>query len=339
MASAKKALTAALFLALVGLPGFARDTNREGMRTFWICWENDHFVQTDRGFTNGLKLAWLSAEMKMSESPSLLDRLMFIQKSDFTHFRSYSLRQDMFTPDDLTAADLIEKDRPYAGFLEFELGAVSLSRTRTAYTGLSLGTVGSLSLAECAQKLIHSSGRPDWPQGWSHQLKNELALQLYLEHKVKYSVLGGINGPGLDFIPQWGGGLGNVYTYAHAGLQIRFGLNLPADFGIPPLRPGGSCGPGFSDRDGDKTGRTYDSIYFYAVLDAQGIARNIFLDGNTFRDSHSVEKQALVGNFQIGLGAKVSIFHITFGIVTWSKLYKTQENGSVYGLINIFYSF
>jgi lipid A 3-O-deacylase len=334
-----KTLIVALILGLCVLPVFAKEAGNEGLGTFWICWENDHFVQTDRGFTNGLKLTWITADKEMPGAKSWLDRQIFVLKPGFKHFRSYSLRQDMFTPDDLTEVELIEWGRPYAGYLEFELGAHSLSRFRAAYWGLSVGVVGPLSVAEHAQKLIHLSGRPDWPEGWQHQLKNELAVQLYSENKWRISLAGREKGPGLDIIPQVGGGLGNVYTYAHSGFQVRLGLNLPENFGTPLLRPGGSCGPGFSERDPDRAGRIYDSFYLFAVCDAQFVVRNIFLDGNTFRESHAVDKEALTGYLYIGLGAKVSIFHITFGLAAWSRLFKTQEKRLIYGLVNIFYSF
>jgi hypothetical protein len=245
----------------------------------------------------------------------------------------------MFTPDDLTSTDIDVQDRPYAGFLAFELGAHSLGRIRATYNGVSVGIVGPLSLAEHAQKLIHLSGRPDWPEGWHHQLKNELAVQLYSENKWKQSLTGRKRGLGMDLIPHIGGGLGNVYTYAHAGLQLRLGLNLPDDFGAPLLRPGGSSGSGSPERVPDRGGREFDSLFLFAISDAQFIIRNIFLDGNTFRESHAVEKETFVGYLHVGIGAKVSIFHFTLGCVAWSKLFKTQENRQIYGIMNIFYSF
>lgn len=334
-----KASIAAFVMVVCVFPAVARETDPKGVRTFWISWENDHFARTDRGFTNGLKLAWIPPEKQKGDDKFFLDRLMFVSRPDFSHFRAYSLRQDMFTADDLTVSGLIEEDRPYAGFLEFELGAYSLSRFRAIYWGLSLGIVGPLSLAEHAQKLIHSSGRPDWPEGWQHQLKNELVVQLYAENKWKKIIPAGIRGLGLDLIPQCGAGLGNAYTYAHAGLQVRLGLNLPEDFGVPPLRPGGSGGPGFPDREPERAGRAYDSVYLYAALDGQGIVRNVFLDGNTFRESHSVDKKTFAGYLQVGLGARISIFQFTFALVGWSKQYETQKNRSVYGLVNLYYSF
>ena len=41
-----------------------------------------------------------------------------------------------------------------------------------------------------------------------------------------------------DIIPNWGAGFGNLFIGAHAGAQIRFGWNLPNDFGTSQIRPG-----------------------------------------------------------------------------------------------------
>jgi lipid A 3-O-deacylase len=338
VAMLKKIPTAVLVLVFFCFSGSAQETNGKGLRTFWISWENDHFVQTDRGFTNGLKLTWISGDKDISGS-SFFDRLAFVLKSDFRHFRSYSLRQDMFTPDDLTVADLLEQDRPYAGFLAFEIGAHSVSPSRAVFWGLSVGIVGPLSLAEQAQKMIHSSGRAEWPEGWQHQLENELAVGLQCLNKWKQTLIGGEKGLGLDLIPHAGGGLGNVYTYVHSGLQVRLGWNLPLDFGVPLLCPGGSSGAGFSDRDAGRAGKEYDSFYLFAVGDIQTVLRNIFLDGNSFRDSHSVKKENFAAYLQLGLGAKVSVFHVTLGCAAWTRLFETQRKRQIYAIMNIYYSF
>ena len=43
------------------------------------------------------------------------------------------------------------------------------------------------------------------------------------------------------------------------------------------------------------------SFYATLVLCGSAFAHNIFLDGNTFRDSHSVDKEELVGQMIVGL--------------------------------------
>ena len=41
--------------------------------------------------------------------------------------------------------------------------------------------------------------------------------------------------------------------------------------------------------------------YLFAGLEGRAVFRNIFLDGNTFTDSHSVDSKHFVGDIQAGL--------------------------------------
>jgi hypothetical protein len=88
--------------------------------------------------------------------------------------------------------------------------------------------------------------------------------------------------------------VGNVYDYVNAGAMGRFGLNLPDDFGptrIDPSLPGTN----FFEPT------VAISIYSFAGWDGRAIARNIFLDGNTWQSSRHVDKIPLVSDFQLGL--------------------------------------
>jgi lipid A 3-O-deacylase len=64
-------------------------------------------------------------------------------------------------------------------------------------------------------------------------------------------------------------------------------------------------------------------------------ARNIFLDGNTFEDSRSVDKKILVGDLEAGIA-------ITFGDVrlAYTHVYRTeefhgQEDADLFGTLNL----
>jgi lipid A 3-O-deacylase len=166
-----------------------------------------------------------------------------------------------------------------------------------------------------------------------------VAVQLMYENRGKLVLFGRKKGLGLDIIPHVAGGLGNVFTYANAGFQARIGWNLPRDFGLPPLRPGGSSGVGLFDRDPARAGREFDGIYLFTALDGQLVLRNIFLDGNTFRDSHSVKKDRVTGNFQLGLGIKISYLNLSLAYVRWSRLFESQKNRQAYLITNFSYSF
>ncbi|HNP37400.1 MAG TPA: lipid A deacylase LpxR family protein [Woeseiaceae bacterium] len=99
--------------------------------------------------------------------------------------------QSMYTPEDSTRTDLITDDRPYAGLLYMGLAwnrrvhpqgaAYEMLDTRE----LTLGVIGSWSLAEQSQNLVHSLRGIDRFNGWDHQLHNEPAFQGALERKFK----------------------------------------------------------------------------------------------------------------------------------------------------------
>jgi len=234
---------------------------------------------------------------------------------------------------------LNKNDRPYAGYLTFEVGIHSLGKNRAASFTLALGVVGPLSMAEQVQKFVHNRSVAPVPQGWPHQLRNELAVQVIYENKGRFQLFGTKKGFGFDFIPHVVGGVGNVYTYGSTGFQTRLGWNLPLDFGVPLLRPGGSSGVGMFSRDPLRTGSDFYAIYLFSAVDGQLVLRNIFLDGNLIRDSHSVKKDLLTWNVQMGFGVKIRYLNINVAYVLWSRLFELQKNRQAYLITNISYSF
>jgi len=81
---------------------------------------------------------------------------------------------------------------------------------------------------------------------------------------------------------------GHVYIYAATGVMFRFGTNLNSDL-APPNIPPGSPGLSFFRASQQNSG------YFFAGIEGWAVARNIFLDGNTFRNSQRVDKKCWVG--------------------------------------------
>ncbi len=317
----------------------AQSTDKKSLGTFWICWENDTFLKTDRGFTNGLKLAWISPAAENPRRNVVFGWMPFVRKPEFLHLFSYSLRQDVFTPDDISTLELDKNDRPYAGYLTFEVGIHSLGKNRAASFTLSLGVVGPLSMAEQVQKFVHNRNVAPEPQGWHHQLQNELAIQVIYENKGRFLLFGAKKGLEFDFIPHVAGGVGNVYTYGSTGFQTRLGWNLPDDFGVPLLRPGGSSGVGMFNRNPVRFGSDFNAIYLFSAVDGQMVLRNIFLDGNSIRGSHSVEKDVLTWNLQMGFGVKIRYLNINVAYVLWSRLFELQKSRQAYMITNISYTF
>jgi hypothetical protein len=79
------------------------------------------------------------------------------------------------------------------------------------------------------------------------------------------------------------------------------------------------------------------SWYLFAAVEGRAVARNIFLDGNTFEDSRSVDKKPLVGD----LSAGVALFWSDDFRMDASATYRTKEfdgqdgNRVIFGGFNI----
>ena len=68
---------------------------------------------------------------------------------------------------------------------------------------------------------------------------------------------------------------------------------------------------------------------------SRGVARNIFLDGNTIRDSHSVSKKRWVGDAAVGVAANFGVYKIAFVRVFRSQEFIGQQSAPRYGSITI----
>ena len=222
---------------------------------------------------------------------------------------SLILGQNIFTPEDISRPELILNDRPYAGWLYLGFGLIAEREGRFHPVDtfeLDLGVVGPWSQAETVQKNWHEFIETFEPKGWDNQLENEFGFLLNLERKWKMPLpMPGENGLELDFLPSAGIALGNVFTYASAGGTLRLGVNLDVDSGPPRIRPGAQGSDFF------KTGKIA-GWYVFAGVEGRALARNIFLDGNTFEDSHSVDKKYFVGDLHVGLVVVIGRMRLAF---------------------------
>lgn len=300
--------------------------------TFSFYFENDTFFGTDRCFTGGWKLGWMSKILKNSRKNHLLKWLPFVDKPGFQHSISLAIGQSIYTPDDISLDYLIQEDRPYAGILYLAFGIHSISSRRMDTLELNLGIVGPHSYAEQMQKFIHRLTGATRPEGWHNQLNDELALEAVYERKWKLIQARSGKVFGFDLIPHFGGGLGNVFIYTSTGIQIRFGWNLPGDFGTKIVRPGGDSSVSF--RRSGKFG-----VHFFAAADGTALLRNIFLDGNTFEDSHRVDKKPFTMDISLGIGIRVGSFNFSYAYVFWTKRFKTETREQVFASLSLSYSY
>jgi len=255
---------------------------------------------SDRHYTHGTRLSYLSKENPTGFEDKVKEKLQnWLPNLVLPHASriGFSLGQSIFTPEDIAATELQEDDRPYAGWL---YGGVSLvskwenGQDHFDNLEINIGVVGPAAQGEDTQTLVHRLKDVQLPNGWDHQLKNEPGFVLYYERKWRLDPKVTFAGLGADFTPNLGMALGNVYTYGALGGILRVGVDLPNDYGPPGIKPGLS-GSDFFEPTKNL------GWYVFGGVEGRVMGRNIFLDGNTFADSHSVDKRVLVGDLQVGI--------------------------------------
>jgi lipid A 3-O-deacylase len=272
---------------------------------FTIIEENDSVLwDSDKYYTQGLEFMYLGPDVAADSAwIAPFDALADLGPFDATGAGEVSRRyevilgQSIFTPKDTAHEDPDPSDRPYAGWFYGGVGLIQdTDRRRLDHLELLAGVVGSDAFGKTTQNDWHQYIGIDESRGWDEQLHNEPGLMLSYERKWRFlQPIGG--GLAVDAIPELGITVGNVMDYVQAGGMIRFGKNLEADYGPSRIRPALSGTPYFNSDYLD------GPFGFYVFIGTQGraVARNIFLDGNTFEDSRSVDSEPLVGDLSGGL--------------------------------------
>ena len=345
----------ALFLAAVICNGVrAADPPSESW-TFTLRFENDLFNSTDRFYTNGVKLNWISPELDWFEdlnwvkrTPMLLETVTYltsilqIRDDELTqHNLSVSLGQQIYTPRDITVAEIIPDSRPYAGWLYSSIGFHNKNFRELESFELQLGFTGKWSLAHQAQDLVHSIRNIPKAQGWSNQIKTEPGIVLVYERKYRLVPHIGIAGGwGADAIMHLGGTLGNISTYLNSGIELRTGWKIPTDFGSALIRPGGDTNAPVDTMDVRfRDDPTEVSAYIFVATTGRLVARDIFLDGNTFAHSHRVERQNIVADLIIGGSVIYKRFKLSYAHVLRTREFEAQPGGHDFGSMSLSFTY
>lgn len=297
-----------------------------------VRWENDTFGGTDQYYTDGISLA------VSHTGPSWIDPLAnWVPWGQGRRTVTYDLSQDMFTPEDKDRRVPDPNDRPYAGILA---GGLSLHVEKDrSYHGFKLltGVVGPASLAHETQDAVHNLTGNGKAQGWSYQLKNEPILDLVYEYRYRFQLAGEREHWSLEAMPLAGGWLGNVLTQGELGGVVRAGYNMPNDFGPTLVRGMGHMPPPRRDQVDPSKSDWGFSVFGGSV--ANLVLRDITLDGNTFRDSPSVDKKFFVPAAGVGMTVGNRHFQASFTYVFWGQEFEGQQKHTKFGSLALSYFF
>jgi len=297
------------------------DQGTEGS-ALYLIWENDALRGSDRHFTQGGHILFLSSDdgsaAWMRRLSGWLPTLGF-QAEGMKY--GVEIGQEIYTPEDLDAVEPIPDDRPYAGWL---YGAALLQRRGRGPADvpvmetlrLDLGIVGEPSLAEAAQKVWH--GRD--PKGWDNQIKTEPGLVLRYDREYLFRLNSGRWD--FDVLPGMDAALGNIDIHVGVRTTARAGYNIPNRFEVP----------------GHKTPKSWGA-YMFVTVGGKAVGHSIFLDGNTWRDSQEVAREPWVATLRSGCGIALGPVEVVASNHYVTHEFRGQRHSDSYSSLTLGFKF
>lgn len=300
-----------------------------------FTFENDLIGRgTDQNYTSGVRLTVFDPGVPPGRIGHFLDRVMPFFKINETTSRYISVGQNMFTPDDITMRRQDPDDRPWAAFLYGSAGLTTVSGNHIDRLEGTLGIVGPAALGRQTQEFVHDLVDTTDPAGWDNQLENEPGIILSWERRWPDTAdfrAAGLYGA---LTPHTGIMLGNVYTLGKAGFTIRLSPEehrwQDAPVRVHPAIPGS----GYFTPTGNTPG-----WYLFAGAEGRAIARNIFLDGNTFEDSHCIDKFPLVADINAGIALTYGRARVSYTLNYRTKEFVGQDRADLFGAVSVGYRF
>ncbi len=305
-----------------------RDTPREQIVTFTI--ENDALTRSGDGYyTNGFRAAWVDADGIPPEwVQSITRRVPLLDEASATVPR-YSFGQSIFTPRDIKPFAEQPADRPYAGYTYGSVALTTGNGQQLDDIELTAGWVGPGAGGELVQRRYHELINVQKPNSWEYQLNDEPTLGISWQRKWPGWAQAELGSTRFAVAPYVGGTVGNVYTNANAGGIISWQLrgNVPTD--VPIRVAPGIPGTGYF-ATADRV-----NVMLFAGAEGRAVARNIFLDGNTFTDSPSVRKKNLVGDLSAGAMVTYNRYQLGYTTVYRTKEFYGQPDGQLFGALSL----
>lgn len=195
-----------------------------------IVLDNDLFSNTDRYYTNGVRIHYRSPALAFWKINSILP----VSTRQSMEYNSLELHHAMYTPFTTKEPPRLDGDRPYSSalYLKFTRRSESPNKGITQCASFDIGVIGKAAMGSVLQKGVHA-GLPtnDEPLGWETQIGNDIVLN-YNYKVIKQLVTTG----NFSAYAIGAGSMGSLNTSAETGLGVKTGTDnyfmapLPADF-------------------------------------------------------------------------------------------------------------
>lgn len=264
---------------------------------------NDVIFDSDNQFSNGWRLSKHSAAAESLDSLEGVWKFgrwfatkLLPERDGLNYRNTFTVGQNMATPEDLENPDIILDDTPYSGFLAAEGSWVAFDDKRFTGFGIAAGLVGKWSLAEHTQKAVHKLIDATDPEGWDHQLDHEPVLNFYFMKKYKLW-----NTPGFDGAINLDVSAGNYHTGLDLRLEMQIGRK-PIGFSYLPDAIGRNmtydASLGRADGRAEIYGTIAARVWAWALF--MPMEGNYLVSGNEWTDNNTIEPEHVIGQAIVG---------------------------------------
>jgi hypothetical protein len=270
---------------------------------------------SDKRYTHGTTLGIITNNIK-----DKLENIPVINQLGDSIYNSFQLNQDIYTPDEIENETPNPNEHPYSGELSLILGLhgkkniqFCCHETPTLFSiEIALGVTGKYSLAKNAQTEVHRCVGDTIPLGWDHQLPSHFSARLSTSMINKFNPVT-IGDFKIEVLSNIGADLGNTLVQASVCEQLRFGFNIPDDFGTFAIGSGSFASNLQGKNSSIHRSRSekfweYFGLHFILSAKGQYVSYNYHL-------GEIVAPVREIGELGIGLGfivcgCKVTVFYI-----------------------------
>jgi len=297
-----------------------------------FTWDNDVVVGEDGAYTNGLYASVYNIypDSKKRELDNAwyfeIQRLMLRNSPNEKYVELHNFGQLMITPIDINKRLPDVSDGLYAGVLFWQGSLLMADDEHADIASLLLGVVGPLSVAEQTQKMVHDITGSTEPQGWDTQLENELVFTFTRGRYWRLPVTQ-LETQEMD----WVGGLeldiGTFGTALDGSLYIRLGEGLAGSYATFSL---------VSHRQSNPMAFP-SSYYFYAGVSTGYSFYNVIFDGNTYRDSRSLERDRFTNIATFGFTWSAQSWGVSMNLNKSDVLVETDNESIKFASITLYW--
>ncbi|RBO82181.1 hypothetical protein DFP76_1069 [Marinomonas aquiplantarum] len=256
--------------------------------------DNDVFVGKDNGYTNGLYFSIYNMQNNLREN-IWVRPLMWSMPTQYgtSRINIHSFGQSLMTAEDITQENPPANSLPYSGLLKYTNGHVVIGRRSANWVSTTLGIIGPSAKGKQTQTEFHKLIGAKKPMGWDTQLKDELVFSFNRGHVFR--LLASYNDT-VDLLVGGQLGLGTLKSDVNAGAVLRVGRNLSSSYATALLSSSRASNP-IAIRN---------SWFAYAGALRHYVFNQIVTDGNTFRDSRSIDYDHSYSVLVVGFSSSIT---------------------------------